>query len=135
MAAELDPSMPRAFLRRARACIGLKRYGSARAAVLAGAALAPGDPRFAELAREIDEMMVVPGQRRAFPPVGAMSQHSLRPLGRSQDNQEARSALPKPIRQGQTGPKWKGPQAARSQMLQKPHTQLVLLATREQHKQ
>jgi hypothetical protein len=64
--------MPRAFLRRARACIGLKRYGSARAAVLAGAALAPGDPRFAELAREIDEMTVVPGQRRALPPqVGA----------------------------------------------------------------
>jgi suppressor of G2 allele of SKP1 len=71
MATELDPTMPRAFLHRARACIGLKRYGSARAAVLAGAALAPGDPRFAELAREIDEMMVVPGQRRAFPPVGA----------------------------------------------------------------
>jgi tetratricopeptide (TPR) repeat protein len=72
MAAALDPTMPRAFLRRARACIGLKRYGSAKAAVLAGAALAPGDPRFAELAKEIDEMVVVPGQRRAFPPpVGA----------------------------------------------------------------
>jgi suppressor of G2 allele of SKP1 len=50
-AAELDPTMPRAFLHRARACIGLKRYGSARAAVLAGAALAPGDPQFAELPR------------------------------------------------------------------------------------
>jgi hypothetical protein len=36
--------------------------------------------------------------------VKAMSQHSLRPLGRPKDNQEARSALPEPIRQGQTGP-------------------------------
>uniref|UniRef100_A0ACD5TR04 Uncharacterized protein n=1 Tax=Avena sativa TaxID=4498 RepID=A0ACD5TR04_AVESA len=70
MAAELDPTMPRAFLRRARACIGLERYGSARAAVLAGAALSPGDPRFAELAKEIDEMVVVvPGQRRTLPPL------------------------------------------------------------------
>ena len=70
MAAELDPTMPRAFLRRALACIGLKRYRSARAAVLAGAVLAPGDPRFAELAKKIDddEMVVVsPGQRRTSP--------------------------------------------------------------------
>jgi suppressor of G2 allele of SKP1 len=65
-AAELDPTMPRAFLHRARACIGLKRYGSARAAVLVGATLAPRDPQFAELAKEIDEMVVVPGQRRAL---------------------------------------------------------------------
>ncbi|KAK1660288.1 hypothetical protein QYE76_048447 [Lolium multiflorum] len=39
-AVELDPTMPRAYLRTARACIGLKRYGDARAAVLAGTVLA-----------------------------------------------------------------------------------------------
>ncbi|CAM0878576.1 unnamed protein product [Alopecurus aequalis] len=73
MAAELDPTMPRAYLHRARACIGLERYRSARAAVLAGAALAPADPRFAELAKEIDAMVVLPGQRRTStpPPAGS----------------------------------------------------------------
>ncbi|KAK1660461.1 hypothetical protein QYE76_048620 [Lolium multiflorum] len=53
-AVELDPTMPRAYLRTARACIGLKRYGDARAAVLAGTVLAPGDMRFAELMEELD---------------------------------------------------------------------------------
>nr|XP_020195033.1 protein SGT1 homolog [Aegilops tauschii subsp. strangulata] len=61
-AADLDPTMHRAYLRKARACINLERYGSARAAVLAGAAVAPGDLRFAELMEELDAK-VVPGQR------------------------------------------------------------------------
>ncbi|PVH39279.1 hypothetical protein PAHAL_5G468700 [Panicum hallii] len=53
-AAELDPAMPRAHLRRAHACVKLEQYDAARAAVEAGAALAPGDARFAQLMREID---------------------------------------------------------------------------------
>ncbi|KAK1603384.1 hypothetical protein QYE76_018145 [Lolium multiflorum] len=62
-AVELDPTMPRAYLRTARACIGLKRYGDARAAVLAGTVLAPGDMRFAELMEELDGKKMVPEKR------------------------------------------------------------------------
>nr|XP_051208579.1 protein SGT1 homolog [Lolium perenne] len=62
-AVQLDPTMPRAYLRTARACIGLKRYGDARAAVLAGAVLAPGDMRFAELMEELDGKKMVPEKR------------------------------------------------------------------------
>ncbi|RLN25154.1 hypothetical protein C2845_PM07G06380 [Panicum miliaceum] len=53
-AAELDPAMSRAHLRRAHARVKLEQYDAARAAVEAGAALAPSDAQFAQLMREID---------------------------------------------------------------------------------
>ncbi|KAL6615430.1 hypothetical protein ACP70R_037700 [Stipagrostis hirtigluma subsp. patula] len=52
-AAKLDPAMPRAHLRVALACVKLGQYDVARTAVEAGAALAPGDARFAQLREEI----------------------------------------------------------------------------------
>ncbi|KAF0905048.1 hypothetical protein E2562_000858 [Oryza meyeriana var. granulata] len=54
-AADLDPTMPRAHLRKAHACMKLQRYDSAKAAVEAGAALVSGDARFAHLMEELDE--------------------------------------------------------------------------------
>lgn len=54
-ATDLDPTMHRAHLRKAYACIKLGWYEHARDAVEAGAALAPGDARFSKLMNEIDE--------------------------------------------------------------------------------
>ncbi|KAF8662857.1 hypothetical protein HU200_055437 [Digitaria exilis] len=54
LATELNPAMARAHLRRAHACVKLEQYDAARAAAVAGAALAPGDARFAQLMKEID---------------------------------------------------------------------------------
>ncbi|KAF0905047.1 hypothetical protein E2562_000857 [Oryza meyeriana var. granulata] len=53
-ATSVDPAMHRAYLRRALVCIRLEQYESARAAVEAGAALAPGDARFAQLLNELN---------------------------------------------------------------------------------
>jgi hypothetical protein len=66
-AAELDPAMPRAHLRRAHACVKLEQYDAARAAVEVGAALAPGDARFAQLMKEIDAKAPKPMETDASP--------------------------------------------------------------------
>ncbi|MQM07546.1 hypothetical protein Taro_040387, partial [Colocasia esculenta] len=54
-AIELDPSMSKAYLRKGTACKMLEEYQTAKAALEAGAALAPGDLRFAKLIKECDE--------------------------------------------------------------------------------
>ncbi|KAJ1282678.1 hypothetical protein BS78_03G070200 [Paspalum vaginatum] len=64
-AVELDPSMARAHLRGAHALVKLEQYDAARAAVKAGAALAPGDARFAQVAREIDAKAPKPMEAEA----------------------------------------------------------------------
>eukprot|EP00262_Sarcandra_glabra_P013313 TRINITY_DN3655_c0_g2_i1.p1 TRINITY_DN3655_c0_g2~~TRINITY_DN3655_c0_g2_i1.p1 ORF type:complete len:376 (-),score=87.41 TRINITY_DN3655_c0_g2_i1:354-1481(-) len=51
----LDPSMSKAYLRKGTACLKLEEYHTAKAALEAGAALAPGDKRFINLIKECDE--------------------------------------------------------------------------------
>ncbi|KAK8714759.1 hypothetical protein V6N13_042108 [Hibiscus sabdariffa] len=54
-AIELDPSMSKAYLRKATACMKLEEYQTAKAALEAGAALAPGESRFSKLIKECEE--------------------------------------------------------------------------------
>ncbi|KAE9464820.1 hypothetical protein C3L33_03275, partial [Rhododendron williamsianum] len=54
-AIELDPSIFKAYLRKGTACIKLEEYQTAKAALEAGASLAPGDSRFMNLIKECDE--------------------------------------------------------------------------------
>ncbi|KAK8521251.1 hypothetical protein V6N13_077370 [Hibiscus sabdariffa] len=54
-AIELDPSMSKAYLRKATACMKLEEYQTAKAALEAGAALAPGESRFSKLIIECEE--------------------------------------------------------------------------------
>ncbi|KAE8664037.1 Protein SGT1-like protein [Hibiscus syriacus] len=54
-AIELDPSMSKAYLRKANACMKLEEYQTAKAALDAGAALAPVDSRFPKLIKECEE--------------------------------------------------------------------------------
>ncbi|XWS50434.1 hypothetical protein CRYUN_Cryun12cG0087400 [Craigia yunnanensis] len=54
-AIELDPSMFKAYLRKATACMKLEEYQTAKAALVAGAALAPGESRFSKLIKECEE--------------------------------------------------------------------------------
>ncbi|KAF7148614.1 hypothetical protein RHSIM_Rhsim03G0192600 [Rhododendron simsii] len=54
-AIELDPSISKAYLRKGAACIQLEEYQTAKAALEAGASLAPGDSRFMNLIKECDE--------------------------------------------------------------------------------
>ncbi|GAB4858330.1 Cochaperone protein [Ancistrocladus abbreviatus] len=54
-AIELDPSMAKAYFRKGTACIKLEEYHTAKAALQAGASLAPGDSRFTNLIKECDE--------------------------------------------------------------------------------
>lgn len=56
-AIELDPSMAKAYLRKGIACIKLEEYQTAKAALEAGASLAPGDARFTNLIKECDELI------------------------------------------------------------------------------
>ncbi|KAF5731786.1 Phosphatase-related [Tripterygium wilfordii] len=54
-AIELDPSMYKAYMRKGNACMKLEEYQTAKAALEAGATLAPGDSRFTNLIKECDE--------------------------------------------------------------------------------
>ncbi|KAM7463755.1 hypothetical protein LguiA_031876 [Lonicera macranthoides] len=54
-AIELDPSMPKAYLRKGMACIKLEEYQTAKAALEVGASLAVGDLRFTNLIKECDQ--------------------------------------------------------------------------------
>uniref|UniRef100_A0A1D1YXX0 Protein SGT1 homolog n=1 Tax=Anthurium amnicola TaxID=1678845 RepID=A0A1D1YXX0_9ARAE len=54
-AIELDPLMSKAYLRKGTACMKLEEYQTAKAALEAGAALAPADARFTKLIKECDE--------------------------------------------------------------------------------
>ncbi|RWR80210.1 suppressor of G2 allele of SKP1 [Cinnamomum micranthum f. kanehirae] len=54
-AIELDPSMSKAYFRKGSACMKLEEYQTAKAAFEAGAALAPGDSRFAKFIEECDK--------------------------------------------------------------------------------
>ncbi|GAA0142277.1 hypothetical protein LIER_03215 [Lithospermum erythrorhizon] len=54
-AIELDPTMGKAYFRKGMACIKLEEYQTAKMALEAGAALAPGDIRFTNLIKECDE--------------------------------------------------------------------------------
>ncbi|XP_058206034.1 protein SGT1 homolog [Rhododendron vialii] len=54
-AIELDPSISKAYLRKGTACIKLEEYQTAKAALEAGASLAPGDSRFMNMIKECDE--------------------------------------------------------------------------------
>ncbi|KAH7557719.1 hypothetical protein ACOSP7_027575 [Xanthoceras sorbifolium] len=57
-AIELDPSMSKAYLRKATACMKLEEYHTAKAALETGASLAPGDSRFTNLIKECDQHIV-----------------------------------------------------------------------------
>ncbi|OAY82117.1 Protein SGT [Ananas comosus] len=52
---QLDPSMVKAYLRKGIGCMKLEEYQTAKTALEAGAALAPGDLRFTRLIKECDE--------------------------------------------------------------------------------
>ncbi|PIA49154.1 hypothetical protein AQUCO_01300188v1 [Aquilegia coerulea] len=54
-AIELDSSMAKAYLRKGTACLKLEEFQTAKAALEAGASLAPGDARFSNLIKECDE--------------------------------------------------------------------------------
>ncbi|MQL95993.1 hypothetical protein Taro_028665 [Colocasia esculenta] len=54
-AIELDPSMSKAYLRKGTACINLEEYQTAKTALEAGMALAPGDSRFTRFIKVCDE--------------------------------------------------------------------------------
>ncbi|XXG65292.1 hypothetical protein AAC387_Pa05g3033 [Persea americana] len=54
-AIELDPSLSKAYFRKGTACMKLGAYRTAKAAFEAGAALVPGDSRFAKLINECDK--------------------------------------------------------------------------------
>ncbi|MBA0806385.1 hypothetical protein Gohar_005839 [Gossypium harknessii] len=54
-AIELDPSMSKAYLRKATACMKLEEYQTAKAALETGAALAPEESRFSKLIKECEE--------------------------------------------------------------------------------
>ncbi|KAI9160299.1 hypothetical protein LWI28_006951 [Acer negundo] len=54
-AIELDPSMSKAYLRKATACMKLEEYQTAKAALKTGASLAPEDSRFTNLIKECDQ--------------------------------------------------------------------------------
>ncbi|KAK7279893.1 hypothetical protein RJT34_24952 [Clitoria ternatea] len=68
-AIELNPSHPKAYLRKGTACIKLEEYHTAKEALEMGASLAPGDSRFTDLIKECDkftakESGVIPIQER-----------------------------------------------------------------------
>ncbi|XP_043717048.1 protein SGT1 homolog B-like isoform X2 [Telopea speciosissima] len=54
-AIELDSSMAKAYLRKATACINLEEYQTAKAALEAGASLAPDDSRFTSLIKDCND--------------------------------------------------------------------------------
>ncbi|KAF9617768.1 hypothetical protein IFM89_038530 [Coptis chinensis] len=54
-AIELDTSMAKAYLRKGTACLKLEEFQTAKAALEAGASLAPGDARFSNLIKECDQ--------------------------------------------------------------------------------
>lgn len=54
-AIELDPSLSKAYFRKGTACMKLEEYQTAKAAFEAGAALAPGESRFAKLIQECEK--------------------------------------------------------------------------------
>ncbi|GAV76323.1 CS domain-containing protein/SGS domain-containing protein/TPR_2 domain-containing protein/TPR_11 domain-containing protein [Cephalotus follicularis] len=54
-AIELDSSSSKAYLRKGTACMKLEEYQTAKAALEAGASLAPGDSRFTKLIKECED--------------------------------------------------------------------------------
>ncbi|XP_031269390.1 protein SGT1 homolog B-like [Pistacia vera] len=54
-AIKLDSSMPKAYLRKATACMKLEEYQTAKAALETGATLSPGESRFTNLIEECNE--------------------------------------------------------------------------------
>ncbi|MBA0824751.1 hypothetical protein Goarm_021396, partial [Gossypium armourianum] len=54
-AIELDPSMSKAYLRKTTACMKFEEYQTAKAALEAGATLAPGELRFSKLIKECEK--------------------------------------------------------------------------------
>ncbi|XVF53512.1 hypothetical protein PTKIN_Ptkin05aG0105100 [Pterospermum kingtungense] len=56
-AIELDPSVSKAYLRKAIACMKLEEYQTAKAALEIGAVLAPEESRFSKLIKECEEQI------------------------------------------------------------------------------
>ncbi|OMO59166.1 Tetratricopeptide TPR-1 [Corchorus capsularis] len=56
-AIELKPSMSKAYLRKATACMKLGEYQTAKAALETGTLLAPGESRFSKLIKECEELI------------------------------------------------------------------------------
>ncbi|XP_022853761.1 protein SGT1 homolog [Olea europaea var. sylvestris] len=56
-AIELDPTMAKAYLRKAKACIELEEYQTAKTALESGTSLARTDSRFIDLIKECDELI------------------------------------------------------------------------------
>ncbi|XP_074570052.1 protein SGT1 homolog isoform X1 [Curcuma longa] len=54
-AIELDPSIPKAYMRKGIACMKLEEYQTAKAALEAGLQLASGDSRFTKFIKECDD--------------------------------------------------------------------------------
>ncbi|GMH28107.1 hypothetical protein Nepgr_029950 [Nepenthes gracilis] len=69
-AIELDSSMAKAYLRKGTACIKLEEYQTARAALQAGASLAPGDSRFTNLIKDCDARIAEESGSLPKPPEG-----------------------------------------------------------------
>ncbi|RYQ94071.1 hypothetical protein Ahy_B09g100273 [Arachis hypogaea] len=57
MAIELNPSLPKAYLRKGTACMKLKEYQTAKAALEMGASLAPGDSKFIDMLKQCHELI------------------------------------------------------------------------------
>ncbi|KAG5133759.1 hypothetical protein JHK82_024947 [Glycine max] len=56
-AIELNPSLPKAYLRKGTACMKLEEYETAKAALEVGASLSPDNSRFATLIKECDKLI------------------------------------------------------------------------------
>nr|KYP38854.1 Suppressor of G2 allele of SKP1 isogeny [Cajanus cajan] len=56
-AIELNPSLPKAYLRKGTACMKLEEYQTAKAALEMGASLSPENSRFANLIKECDKLI------------------------------------------------------------------------------
>jgi suppressor of G2 allele of SKP1 len=84
-AIELDAAMPKAYLRKAMACIKLEEYETAKTALEIGASLAPGDSRFTHLTKECDtriaeEAAELSKQSADKASTDAMTQNNLPPV-------------------------------------------------------
>ncbi|KAI3712539.1 hypothetical protein L1987_71097 [Smallanthus sonchifolius] len=70
-AIELDPSNPKAYLRKGTACFNLEEYQTAKTAFETGASLAPEDRRFSEWIKKCDNCIAEENGELSTPSLGA----------------------------------------------------------------